>query len=323
MILMKVNDFIKLRERDWQRLEQLIGSRKGRAPLDAQQVHELGKLYRAVASDLALARRDYPNQRVSLFLNQLLTRTHSYIYQQDASDFRAFLRYFTERIPQTFRQTQMFTLVAFLLFIIPAFVGYRLAFVNPDVAEPLGLSEARRILADQSTWTDIPIEERPYTSAYIMGNNIRVAILAFGGGVVLGLFTVYVLSANGLFIGAIMGLAAHYGMGGELFAFVVGHGVIELSVIFIAGGTGLQLGWALLNPGPYSRKDTLALAARRAVILVVAAIPFLVIAGLIEGFVSPSALPPPVKVVIGVGSGIVMYSYLLLVGRRLESGNRN
>src|ERR1041385_2116812 len=279
---MTANDFIKLREKDWKRLESLIDTRRGRGALSAAEIHELGALYRAANSDLALARRDYPGQRVTSFLNQLLTRTHSYIYQEDVSDLRPIGRYFTQDLPRTFRQTWVFTLVAFLLFIIPAIVGYRLAYVNPDIASPLGLDEERQTLTDHDTWTNIPVNERPYAASFIMSNNIRVAIMAFGGGMVLGLFSVYVLAMNGLTVGAVLGLAAHYEMGQSLLGFMFGHGVIELSVIFIASGAGLQLGWALLNPGRYTRRDAIGLAARRAVILVIAAVPLLIIAGTIE-----------------------------------------
>lgn len=310
-----MNDFIKVRRADWQRLEALIARRKGRAPLSAAQVRELGALYRAVTSDLALARRDHPDQQVTAYLNQLLTRTHGYIYQQDVSDARGALRYFALTLPRTFRQTWVFTFVAFLLFLIPALVGYRAAYTDPKYTAPLfGLEAERQTLAERDVWTDIPVNRRPYASAFIMGNNIRVAILAFGAGVSFGVFTVYVLVANGLLIGGVLGLAAHYGMAAPLVEFIVGHGVIELSVIFIAGGAGLQLGWALLSPGRYTRLDALTLAARRALILVLAAFPLLVIAGLIEGFFSPSDAPFAVHIAVGALTGFALYAYLLLAG---------
>ena len=91
---MNVNEFIKTRERDWQRLETLVNRHNERAPLSAAEVRELGLLYRAAISDLALARRDFADQRVTLFLNQLLTRTHSFIYQRDLSDLRPIAKYF-------------------------------------------------------------------------------------------------------------------------------------------------------------------------------------------------------------------------------------
>jgi uncharacterized membrane protein SpoIIM required for sporulation len=313
--MLSVNDFVQQREKDWQRLEALVKAHRGRSRLTAADARELGTLYRAVASDLAQARRDYPDQRVTVFLNQLLTRTHNFIYQEDVSDWGRLWRMFTHTLPRTFRETWLFTLAAFLLFTVPFVAGYRMAYASPDIAGALGLEEQRRTLAENDIWTDIPIESRPYASAFIMSNNIRVAILAFGGGVTFGLFTVYILVMNGLIIGAVLGLAAHYGMGMSLLDFIFAHGVVELSVIFIAGGAGLQLGWALLNPGRYSRRNALVIAARRSVALVLVAVPLLVAAGLIEGFISPSELPFAVKVGVGLTTGAIMYVYLLSAGR--------
>src|SRR5258706_6016617 len=246
---MTVNDFIRLREKDWQRLQALIDKRKGRAPLNADEVRELGTLYRAVTSDLALAKRDYPRQKVTQFLNQLLTRTHSYIYQQDVTDLRPIARFFTETLPRTFRRTWLFTFVAFLLFMVPTLLAYHLTYTNADNADPLGLASVRATLEQQQTWTNIPINERPYASAFIMTNNIKVAILAFGGGMTFGLFGGWLLIVNGLQLGGILGLATHYNMSEALLGFIFGHGVIELSVIFLTAGAGFQLAWALLNPG--------------------------------------------------------------------------
>ncbi len=312
---MQVNEFIRLREKDWQRLEQLVTRRARQTPLSAREVHELGQLYRAVASDLALARRDYPNQPVVILLNQLLTRAHSFIYQQDVSDPKQFARYFSERIPRVFRQSSLFILCAFILFIIPAVIGFRLMDTAPENAQVLGLESERETLAAQQTWTDIPVEERPYASAFIMSNNIRVALLAFAGGVAFGVFTIYILVTNGLMVGGVLGLAVHYGLGGSLLTFIIGHGVIELSIIFIAGGAGLALAWSLLNPGVYTRRDALALKARQIVPLAVLAIPALIVAGTIEGFISPSDLPFAVHALVGIGSGLLLYAYLILIGR--------
>lgn len=313
---MNVNEFIKLREKDWARLQSLIDRRRGRGTLNADEIRELGTLYRAVTSDLALARRDFGGHRVTLFLNQLLTRTHSFIYQEDVSDLKRVTRYFTQTLPRTFRQTAVFTLIAFLLFTIPAIVGYHLMLASPENADLLNLEQERDLLAQHDTWTSIPMNQRPYASTFIMSNNIRIAILAFGGGIAFGLFSVYLLIFNGLVIGGVVGLAAHYDMSQALLGFMFGHGVIELSVIFIASGAGLQLGWALLSPGRYTRVAALGVAARRAVILVVAAVPLLIIAGTIEGFFSPTNAPFSSHLAVGLISGIMLYSYLLLVGRQ-------
>jgi uncharacterized membrane protein SpoIIM required for sporulation len=188
---------------------------------------------------------------------------------------------------------------------------------------PAGVQDLIPIIQNQKLWIDIPIEERPFASSFIMQNNIRVSILAFGSGVTGGLFTLWILVQNGLILGGLLGLTAYYGIGFDLATFVIGHGVIELSVIFMSGGSGLMLGWALLRPGLMTRRNALASAAQKAVRLLGGAIPWLVVAGTIEGFISPSeTIPWQVKWTVGITSGIIFYGYLFLAGHEAKSKTR-
>ncbi|MEZ4640243.1 MAG: stage II sporulation protein M [Caldilineaceae bacterium] len=112
-------------------------------------------------------------------------------------------------------------------------------------------------------------------------------------------------------IGGVFGLLQAHGMSGGLAEFVVAHGFIELSVIFLAGGCGLYVGEAIIRPGLLSRKDALVQRARVAVSIVLGCVPLLVLAGIIEGFISPSGLPWIVKTAVGVGTGVALYWYWL------------
>src|SRR5205823_5652670 len=139
--------------------------------------------------------------------------------------------------------------------------------------------------------------------------------LAFAGGVLFGLGTLYVLVTNGLLLGAVLGAAQFYGVTPLLLAFISPHGYLELTCIVIAGGAGLMMGDALLRPGLLLRREAIARAARRAVELVVGAGPVLIVAGMIEGFISPSELPMWLKLIIGPTVGAVLYALLLTIGR--------
>jgi uncharacterized membrane protein SpoIIM required for sporulation len=89
-----------------------------------------------------------------------------------------------------------------------------------------------------------------------------------------------------------------------------------MTTIFIAGGSGLMLGWAIIHPGLLRRPDALTLAARKALRLIIGCVPLLVIAGVIEGFISPNeAIAWPLKWAVGAVTGVVLYGYLLLAGR--------
>jgi len=316
---MDANQFYLARQADWQALTQLLDrSQRGLAGLAPDELDRMGALYRLATSDLALAQRDYPDQRVTEYLNQLVARAHALIYQSEPLAAGRLWDFAARGFPRAYREALPFILVAMALLIIPALIAGLSTAWQPASARWLLPAEAQDLIPSieqKQLWTDIPVSERPYASTFIMQNNIQVAFLAFGGGMLAGLYTVWTLVFNGLMLGGLTGLTAHYGIGFELWTFVIGHGVIELSVIAIAGGSGLMLGWAILQPGLLRRRDALALAARRAVRLVIGCVPLLVVAGTIEGFISPSALPWPVHWAIGLGSGVVLYAYLLLAGR--------
>ncbi len=318
---MRAEDFVLQRRSDWERLTKLLDcARSGlmRTLTDAE-LTEMGQLYRAATSDLAIAQRDYPRHPVATYLNQLVGRAHATIYRGEPLGWRRAWHFLSAGFPRLYRETAPFILLAFLMFALPGLIAGAIGARDPSIADWLGLQRIADMLHHKDLWTDIPIHERPWASSFIMTNNIRVSFAAFAGGTLAGLLTVYVLILNGLLIGAVLGLSAHYDMFVPLGSFVVGHGVIELSVIFIAGGSGLMLGWAILRPGLLRRRDALAQAARKAVRLIVGGALLLVIAGIIEAFVSPSALPPLIKLGVGLVTGIALYSYLLLAGRNQRS----
>ncbi len=316
---MNAEQFYRSRQADWQQLTALLDKSQQMNRLSPDEVQKMGLLYRSVTSDLALAQREFPRHQVTTFLNQLVARGHATIYQGEPLAVRRLKHYLLVGFPSTFQESLPFFITAALLVIIPALIAGFLTNWEPDASTwllPANVQALRSLIEKQELWTNIPIEERPYTSTFIMSNNIQVSFMAFGGGITAGLFSLYILIFNGLNLGGITGLTAHYDIGFELWTFVIGHGVIELSAIFIAGGSGLMLGWAIIHPGLLKRGDALMLAARKAVRLVIGCVPILIVAGLIEGFISPNEnIPWPVKWSLGILTGVLLYSYLLLAGR--------
>jgi uncharacterized membrane protein SpoIIM required for sporulation len=317
---MLAEDFITGKKTNWERLTTILDRSRvgGLAALSAEELNELGRLYRGVTSDLAVARRDFPNHRVTEYLNGLVARAHAAVYQRRAARGRGMLEFFTTIFPRTFRATWPYTLAAFLMFLLPALASFTIAYRDPSPGAALfpGIEQRIEDIRDKREWwKEINDEGRAASSSLIMTNNIRVAILAFAGGMLLGVFTLYILAQNGLMLGIVAGAAQALGFAGNLWGFVAAHGVIELSVIFIAGGAGLQLGWSIVRPGLLTRRAALVLAARRAAQLLLGCMLLLVVAGTIEGFVSPSDLPLGVKLAVSFTSGVLLYSYLLLGGR--------
>ncbi len=149
-----------------------------------------------------------------------------------------------------------------------------------------------------------------------MTNNMSVGFTTFAFGITAGLGTIYMMAFNGLLIGVI-GMACWLsGMSVQLWSFVAPHGVLELPAIFIAGGAGLRIAQGLLFPGVLPRRDSLAKAGVDAVQLLLGTIPILIIAGLIEAFVSPTGLPIPLKFSMAAALFVLLGVYLLGMSRQ-------
>lgn len=317
---MLTEDFIAAKKPNWERLTKLLAASQtaGLGALSAEEITELGRLYRSTTSDLAVARRDFTSHRVTEYLNTLVARSHAAVYQSRAARGRTLLRFFTHMLPTAFRATWPYTLAAFLMFLLPAIVGFVITYRDPAAGVALMPALEERIddiRNQREWWNQINADGRAASSSDIMRNNIQVAFLAFAGGMLLGTLTLYAMFQNGLMLGIVAGAAQSLGFAGNLWGFIAAHGVIELSVIFIAGGAGLQLGWSIMRPGLFTRRAALTLAAQRAMTLLLGCVPLLIIAGTIEGFVSPSSLPHAVKYTVALASGVALYSYLLLAGR--------
>lgn len=323
---MNLDEFLRQRSSTWQQLATLLERVKRRPEqMTLEEIEELGRLYRITTADLALAQRDFPKQKVTHYLNQLVGQAHATIYRSEPVGWRRLWHFAWVEFPQLYRALLPYTSVAFALFVVAAIVAFGAVWYDPDliylIAGP-GIAPLVNEVEQGKLWTDIAPAARSAASANILTNNIQVTFTTFAGGMTAGLLTVWILVFNGLSIGGIFGLLQAHELSAGLAEFVVAHGFVELSVIFVAGGCGLSMGDALLRPGLQSRAAALIQRARAAVQVILGCAPLLVIAGLIEGFVSPSGLPWWVKLTVGLATGIALHSYWLLAGREARTSKR-
>jgi uncharacterized membrane protein SpoIIM required for sporulation len=323
---MPTDRFINERKSAWQRLEELLQllDRLTMRRLSRAEVRELGRIYRRTASDLAIARAESRDPRLVNYLNSLVIRAHGRIYRADAQGGRRIRNFFVRDFPTSFRRTWRYTATGFGVFVLFTAIAFAGTWRDPDFSEFAGINPFFRevVIKHRTHWWEDLNQANQIGSTQIFTNNIRVTLYAFALGAMLGLGTLYVLAFNGAMFGSIIALTYRAGFGNDLLSFVVGHGVIELSCIFIAGGAGLLIGTALLMPGDLSRADALKSRGMEAIRLIVGCIPLLVIAGIIEGFISPAPINPAIKFGIGAITGMALYSYLLLAGRENEEGEK-
>ena len=311
------DEFLNKKQPIWSELERsLKHTPHFRAnKMSPTQLDRMGYLYRRVTSDLAVARRDFPDDRCVPYLNALASRAHAGIYQSSPLKRNTIHHFFLAGFPALFRSNLRFVAAAFLMFVVGFIAAYWIALENQGLAEKLAPRHLVETIHDKEMWTDVPALQRNLFASFVITNNIQVAFAAFALGITFMIGTMYILAFNGVLIGVIAGLCHVHGLALPLWSFVSPHGYIELTTIFIAGGAGLKMGYALIAPGLLTRKQALTDAAKVAVQLIGGCVVLLVIAGIIEGFVSPSSLPPIFKIGFGFTTGVLLFCYVLLLGR--------
>ena len=309
--------WLEKRQTHWRRLEHLLDQVKssGLRSLTQLELQELGLLYRQAAADLSALREDPTGKSYARFLNLLLSRDHNTIYAGEKSSARSIVDYYRYTYPKIFRRNFRLINAAFWLFIMGALAGTLLAMTRPDFLRSFLGPRMMDAIDHHKMWTDSVVSVAPAASSQILTNNITVSFITFAGGIMAGLLTVYSLILNGVLLGAVGTACALNDMSVPLWSFVAPHGVLELPAIFIAGGAGLRLAQGLLFPGLLSRSDSLAKAGSEAVRLVMGVVPVLIVAGLIEGFISPSTLPWKWKFALAGSLAVIFYSYLSFCAR--------
>jgi uncharacterized membrane protein SpoIIM required for sporulation len=310
-----VDRFVEDRRARWARLAALVASAEGRVSrLKAEETLELGHLYRAATSDLAIAQRDFKRDAVAERLNDLVAAAHAIVYSEAPASRGRLWRFVTRDIPQSARVSLPYTLAAFLLVLVPALVTLVAGLIDPEVAASSLPPDQREALVQRVPGSEIPVDARAIAGPTIIANNIYVSVLAFGGGLTVGLLTIYALVANGAMLGTLFAVLIARGVAGNLLQFILGHGFLELSAIFLSGGAGLRFAWAILHPGELYRGDAIRLAGVQAIQVMFLVAATLTVAGTIEAFVSPTLLPVAVKLAVGLTTGALLWGYILFAG---------
>lgn len=307
---MDVDAYVHAHAHEWERLETLLKRRR----LDGAESDELVDRYQQVATHLSVVRTSAADPTLVAHLSSLLARARNRAVGTRVGTWRGVLDFFLERFPAALYRLRWWWLGTLAANAVVTAVMMIWLLEHPNVEQSL-MSPAE---VDQLVNEDFEGYYSEYAaghfSASVWVNNAWVSALCLALGV-LGLPVVYLLFtniSNLAIIGSIMHRADH---GQHFWGLLLPHGLLELTAVFVAGGVGLRLFWSWVEPGELPRTQSLAREGRTAGTVALGLVAVLLVSGIIEGFVTPSALPTWARVGIGVLAETVFLAYVFVLGR--------
>jgi uncharacterized membrane protein SpoIIM required for sporulation len=324
---LKSAQFRREREAAWKELETLVAQveKDGLRSLGADELERLPSLYRTAVGSLSVAQAISLDRSLLEYLTALVGRAYLCVYGTKAGAGETFLAFFRRRFPAAVRAHALFLAAAFFLFGLGIFTGWRLTWTNPERYYSLvdeEMAQGRDPAASTEELRDV-LYDRGKTSGSLLGlfatflltHNAKIGILCFALGFAGGLPVLYLLFTNGLTLGAMAALYQSRGLGLEFWAWILPHGVTELSAVCLCGAAGLVLGTSLIFPGPHTRLRNLARRGRSASVLIIGAVAMFLIAGLIEGIFRQQVHSLLVRWLVAFGTLTFWTVYFLFVGR--------
>jgi len=243
-----IDRFLATNQPAWDRLAALCHKAgRGVGRLDAAELDELVRLYQRVSSQLSYARTYFADPALTARLTALVGRANAVVYGSRPRSLRAFRTFFTTTFPAAVWDARRFVAVSAALVLVPAVVIAVWLAHSPRAIEASGPAALREAYVNHDFASYYRAQPSAQFAAQVQTNNIRVAFMAFAGGVAGCVLTAYLLAQNGAGVGYAAGLFAHAGRQQEFWGLILPHGLLELSSVIVAGAAGLRLGWALIS----------------------------------------------------------------------------
>jgi uncharacterized membrane protein SpoIIM required for sporulation len=306
--------YVATRRAEWRAAQVELDAlgKAGLRPLDFDALEAFVARHRSLAAELGVVQARWPNTEAEATLRRLVLHGHAAIVPPAPPLLARARRFFAEEYPEIYRRCSPSLRLAGLVFLGGVWLGFVLTTLDDGMAALFVAPEAHDMIRRGVIWTD-SLEGGPWMAARIFVNNILVALFAWAGGVFCGLLSTIALLRNGAMVGSIIADCLRYGIADRLFAFIPAHGMLELFLITVAGGAGYELARGVLGDGEGSRSARFAAAAGRSAALVGGTIPWFVLLGTIEGFLSPQmGFPTSAKFVVGAGILAIFLLYVRL-----------
>lgn len=305
----------------WERLASSVAEARsdGVASLGSERLKRMHEDYRQAAADLAYAQTHFPGSEAARYLNGLVGQAHGELYGATPRRLATMWRFVAYGYPRLVRKHARPILLASAVLAGAVALGFLLAHVDYPLARLFLPAAYRDIAGDPLSGgaqsRDLLAPLAPLLSAGITVNNIQVAIIAFAGGITFGVLTLWSMFQNGMLLGVLAGLLGRGDQALAFWALIVPHGSLELPAIALAGGGGLMLARALILPGDLPRLEALRRVSGDAARVLLGTVPLFVVAGLVEGFITPRSYPEVLKLALGALLVLALAAYLGLAGR--------
>ncbi|MFE3329555.1 stage II sporulation protein M [Streptomyces sp. NPDC059176] len=312
---MDLDVFVMTHRAEWDRLDHLL--HRGRR-LTGAEADELVALYQRTATHLSLIQSSAPDPLVTARLTQLVARARSTVTGTRRASWRDAARFLTAGFPAAvYRSRRWWIPTAVVSTLLAAVIGWWIG-AHPEVQSAIAAPEELRSLTRPGGEYETYYSSHPAASfaAQVWTNNAQAAAMCLVLGAFLCVPVLWILLLNMVNLGVGIGLMSSAGRLDTFLGLVLPHGLLELTAVFVAAGTGLRLGWTLIDPGPRSRRTALAREGRAAVGMAVGLALVLFVSGLIEGFVTPSGLPTWARITIGVVAELAFLAYVYVLGGR-------
>ncbi len=276
--------FVKTHKERWQLFENVLANKQQISP------DKLSDLYIEITDDLSYAKTFYPKSNTAQYLNSIASSAHQKIYKTKKEGKNRIATFFKTEFPLEFYKYHKQLLIAFLVFAFFTIVGAFSASEDGDfIRLILGDTYVNMTLENIENGDPMAVykqEGQTHMFLAITINNIKVAMYAFILGILFSVGTLYIMMQNGIMLGSFLYLFYEKGLLWESSRTIWIHGTIEISVIIIAGCAGLVLGNGLLFPKTYSRLESFKKSIKAGLKIMVSTIPFFIVAGFLEGFVT-------------------------------------
>ncbi|MBF0686328.1 MAG: stage II sporulation protein M [Cellulomonas sp.] len=306
---MDLDAYTRARTPTWQRLDEL-SRRRG---LTGAEADELVALYQATATDLSAVRSAAPDPETVSRLSQVLVRARSRLAGTHAPSWSDVTSFVLLRLPAALYRIRWWTVAVTAAFLAVAVATGVLVATSPEALALMGTPSEQQQYVDHA-FAEYYAPGAGF-AAMVWTNNAWIAALCVGTGIT-GIAPAYVLFTNAVGVGSAGGLMASHGRLDVFLQLIAPHGLLELTAVFVAGAAGLRLFWTLVDPGPRTRGRALAQEGRALFTVALGLVGVLAVSGLVEGFVTGSSLPWPVRVAIGVVVLAAFWAYVLVLGRR-------